>query len=128
MVVSGGSIFDDSAIDEISISGPTKIASFGLPTWVGDQITPEVAGVGMHPLSALRGGDAVFNAGELHKLLMASADQTVAYRDSVLINSAGALIVAGEASSWNEGVARAAEAIDNGKARSLLDRWIEAVS
>ncbi|MNC95196.1 Anthranilate phosphoribosyltransferase [compost metagenome] len=48
------------------------------------------------------------------------------YRDAVLFNAAGALIVAGEAASWTEGVEEAAEALDKGLAKSLLDCWIEA--
>ena len=47
-----------------------------------------------------------------------------AYRDAVLFNAAAALIVAGRAANWAEGVALAAEAIDNGAARELLARWI----
>ena len=47
-----------------------------------------------------------------------------AYRDAVLFNAAGALLVAGEAESWAEGAEEAAEAIDKGLANTLLDCWI----
>jgi len=43
-----------------------------------------------------------------------------------LFNAAGALIVAGEAQSWTEGVEEAAEAIDKGLANALLNCWIDA--
>ena len=42
----------------------------------------------------------------------------------MLFNAAGALIVAGEAQTWAEGVEEAAEAIDKGLAKTLLDCWI----
>ena len=48
------------------------------------------------------------------------------YRDAVLFNAAGALIVAGEVDDWREGVEEAAEAIDKGLAKALLDCWIAA--
>ena len=42
----------------------------------------------------------------------------------MLLNAAGALIVAGEAKDWREGAEEAAEAIDKGLARALLDCWV----
>ena len=49
------------------------------------------------------------------------------YRDAVLLNAAAALIVAGEAADWHEGVEEAAEAIDKGLANALLNCWIAAL-
>ena len=49
------------------------------------------------------------------------------YRDAVLFNAAGALMVAGEVQSWADGVEEAAEALDKGLATALLDCWIAAV-
>ena len=60
----------------------------------------------------------------LRRLLMGEAG---AYRDAVLLNSAAALVVAGQAEDWFEGVEEAAEAIDKGLAKALLDCWIETV-
>ena len=119
MIVSG-----EEGLDEISIAGPTRIATIGLDA-VGDRITPADAGLPTHSLEDIRGGDAAFNAEALRRLLQG---ETSAYRDAVLLNAAGALIVAGEAESWAEGVEEAAEAIDKGLAKALLDCWIAAVS
>ena len=41
-----------------------------------------------------------------------------------MFNAAGALIVAGEVEAWAEGAEEAAEAIDKGLAKALLDCWI----
>ena len=50
------------------------------------------------------------------------------YRDAVLFNAAAALQVAGAAADWHEGVEEAAEAIDKGLAKALLDCWIAMLS
>jgi anthranilate phosphoribosyltransferase len=80
-------------------------------------------GLPVHPVEALRGGDAAYNAEALRRLLMGEEG---AYRDAVLLNAAGALIVADEVKDWREGVEEAAEAIDKGLAKALLDCWIAA--
>src|SRR3546814_17402543 len=82
---------------------------------------PWGAGLPAHDRDAIRGGDAAFNAQALRKLL---AGERSAYRDAVLMNAAGALIVADAAGTWHGGAERAAEAIDSGRAAALLDRWI----
>ena len=46
------------------------------------------------------------------------------YRDAVLFNAAATLIVADRTEDWTEGAEIAAEALDSGKARTLLESWI----
>jgi anthranilate phosphoribosyltransferase len=53
------------------------------------------------------------------------AGEPSAYRDAVLLNAAAALIVAGEARDWKDGVEEAAEAVDKGLAKALLDCWVK---
>ncbi len=118
MVVCGA-----EGLDELSISGPSHIFAHGFSAPAS--ITPEDAGLARHPLSALKGGDAAHNAAALRALLTTAPDQNLAYRDAVLLNAAAALIVAGEAHSWHEGVEEAAEAIDKGLANALLNCWIK---
>lgn len=115
MIVSGM-----EGLDEISIAGPTRIATIGLEG-LGDEVTPEDAGLGRHPLNDIRGGDAAFNAAALVRML---EGENSAYRDAVILNAAGALIVAGEASGWKQAAEEAAEAIDKGLAKTLLDCWV----
>ena len=115
MIVSG-----NEGLDELSISGPSQFATIGL-TLASGEVTPEDAGLPRHPPEALKGDDAAFNAAALRRLLDGEAG---AYRDAVLLNAAGALIVAGEVSDWKSGVEEAAEAIDKGLAKALLDCWI----
>jgi anthranilate phosphoribosyltransferase len=84
-------------------------------------VTPEDAGLPRHPIGAIRGGDAAHNAAALRDLLGGTKG---AYRDAVLLNASAALLVAGRSASLVEGVAVAAEALDDGSAARLLDRWI----
>ena len=117
MVVSGM-----EGLDEISIAGETRIECIGLPE-MGETITPDIAGFVSQPLEGLRGGDAEYNARKLYALLQG---ETGPYRDAVLFNAAGALMVAGEAENWSQGVEEAAEALDKGLAKAMLDCWVDA--
>lgn len=118
MIVSGA-----EGLDELSVAGPSYFATIGLPL-AGAEISPKEAGLAPFPLEELRGGDAAFNAAALRRLLMGEPG---AYRNAVLLNSAAALLVAGQVEDWLEGVEEAAEALDKGLAKALLDCWIEAV-
>ena len=108
----------DEPLDELSIAGPSTMLTVG---GTARRITPVDAGLPSHPLDALRGGDANYNADALRRLLMGEHG---AYRDAVLLNAAAALMVAGEAGDLREGVEEAAETIDKGLAKALLDCWI----
>jgi anthranilate phosphoribosyltransferase len=116
MLVSG-----EESLDELSIAGASRAVRVGA---IGDGesiVTPDDAGLARHALDAIRGGDPAYNAAALRDLLSGAPG---AYRDAVLLNAAGALIVAGRATDWAAGAAQAAAAIDSGAARDLLDRWI----
>ncbi len=119
MIVSG-----DEGLDELSLAGGNEVAVIDPQGYAMQRISAADAGLAAAPVEALRGGAADYNAAALRRLL--DGEQTP-YRDAVLLNAAGALIVAGSVTGWIEGVALAAEAIDSGKARTLLERWIAAV-
>jgi len=114
----------EEGLDELSIDGPSVVASLGLGN-MAERVSPADFGLASHPLEALRGGDAAYNAAALRRLL---DGETGAYRDAVLLNAAAALVVAGEASDWRDGAEEAAEAIDKGLAKTLLDCWIATTS
>ena len=87
-----------------------------------DRIAPEDAGLPRHPIAAIHGGDPAYNAAAALRRLLHG--EHGAYRDAVLLNAAAALIVAGKAADWHEGVAIGRAAIDSGAAKTLLARWI----
>lgn len=113
----------DEPLDELSVSGASTVLRLRRDAV---RITPEEVGLTRHPLVALRGGTAAHNAAALRRLLLGEQETEAdrAYRDTVLLNSAAALMVAGHASDWHEGVEEAAEAIDKGLANALLDCWV----
>jgi anthranilate phosphoribosyltransferase len=74
-------------------------------------------------IEALRGGDADENARWITSLLEGSVAGPT--RDTVLLNAAAVFYVAGVASDFGEGCARARESIDSGAARGVLDRLRE---
>jgi anthranilate phosphoribosyltransferase len=116
MVVHG---FD--GLDEITITGPTRVAE-----WVDDdvleyEIRPEQVGMTVAPIESIRGGDAAENAGFVRSVL---AGEPGPRRDVVLLNAGAALVVAGVAGDLASGVAAAEESIDSGMALGKLESLI----
>lgn len=116
-------VHGDGGLDEISPSGETTVASLENGKVTVFTIRPEDAGLSPSPVEAIKGGDAAHNAEALRQVLEGA---TGAYRDTVLLNAGAALVVAGLADDLAGGVAKAAEAIDTGKARERLDRLVAA--
>jgi anthranilate phosphoribosyltransferase len=117
-VVSG-----DEGLDELSLAGGNELADVQGGDVRMRRVHAAEAGLAPAPIEAIRGGDPEHNAAALRALL---GGRRGSYRDAVLFNAAGALMVAGEVESWPEGVEEAAEAIDKGLAKALLDCWIAA--
>ena len=106
--------------DEITTTGETQATIVEITEMM---LTPEEFGLGRYQHADLRGGDAEFNAKALRDMLEGKPG---AYRDTVLMNAGGGLVVAGQAKTLADGVAQAAESIDNGKARHVLDKLVAA--
>ncbi len=111
----------DEPLDELSIGGSSTVIRIGACGEGSSRVTAADAGLSSHPLDAIKGGDAAYNAAALRNLLQGEHS---AYRDAVLLNAAAALIVAGEAETLTGGAEEAAEVIDKGLAKALLDCWI----
>ncbi len=116
-------ISGDEGLDELSLAGGNEVAVVSASGYAMQRVSPEDAGLPSAPIEAIRGGDPAHNAEALRRLLLGEPG---AYRDAVLFNAAGALLVAGEVESWAAGVEEAAETIDKGLAKALLDCWIAA--
>lgn len=112
-----------SGLDELTLSGPSTVASLENGQVTSLTVTPEEAGLARASLEELRGGDAAANA-EATRAILAGASGP--RRDVVLLNASAALVLAGRAADLREGVALAAAAIDDGRARALIDRVGEA--
>lgn len=105
-------------LDELTIAGENRVVALRQGAIREFTLTPEEAGLGRAPVEAIRGGDAAHNAAALLALLQGTLG---AYRDTVLLNAAAGLIVAGRAASLREGVETAARAIDGGAALAALE-------
>jgi anthranilate phosphoribosyltransferase len=112
-------VHGEDGLDELSTTGPTRVVMLEDGRVTVRDIEPEDAGLERASLAALKGGTAADNARAIRELL---AGAKGAFRDIVLLNAAAALVIAGEASNLRDGVARAGEAIDRGRASDALER------
>jgi len=110
-------------LDEISLSGHTKVAECWHGTVRTFYVHPSDFGLPKAPVAALAGGDAPANAAIVRQVL---DGERGAARDVVLLNAAAGLFVAGKTRSFHDGVAAAAAAIDSGGARAMLDALVAA--
>ncbi|MBM2577011.1 anthranilate phosphoribosyltransferase [Jannaschia sp. Os4] len=108
--------------DELSIAAPSRVAALEHGAVREFEVTPSDAGLPTHPFEAIVGGEPAANAHAFHALL---DGEPSAYRDAVLLNSAAALVVADMANDLSDGVATAANAIDDGAARARVEALAE---
>jgi anthranilate phosphoribosyltransferase len=111
--------------DEITITGISWIAALEDGKVSEREIHPEEAGLPTHPFEAITGGTPEENGKALAAVLGGAPG---AYRDAVLLNAAGALVIADRAASLTEGVEIAAESLDSGRALEKLKRLASITS
>lgn len=104
--------------DELTITGTSWIAALNPDGTISEfEITPEDAGLPVHPFEDIVGGTPEENARDFNALLDGTPS---AYRDAVLLNSAAALVVADAAPDLKAGVEMARHSIDSGAARDKI--------
>ena len=109
-------------VDEISTAGPTQVSELDGGVVRTRDVAPEDFGLARAPANSFQGGDAQVNADILRRVLDGECGP---YRDVVLANTSAALVAAGKAYGFIEGVERAAAAIDSGAARQTLAALVE---
>ncbi len=112
-VVHGG------GMDELVLEGKNHVVSLQSGVIAEFTVAAADAGLEAEPAALLKGGDAAYNAEALLALLRGGRG---AYRDTVLLNAAAALVVARLVDTLPQGVALAAKAIDEGTALAVLER------
>lgn len=119
-------VHGEDGLDEISISGETFVSELRDGTVRSGSVIPEDFGLKRAPIEAIRGGDAKRNSEIIHKILGRSLlyREHTRHRDIVLANASAALVAAGRAADFRQGVQIAAESIDSGAAREKLDRLV----
>jgi anthranilate phosphoribosyltransferase len=104
-------------LDELSLSAPTVVARLSGGKVSVSEVTPESVGLKRRPLKALAGGDAEKNAWITRAVLFGESGPA---REVCLLNAAAALMVAGLAHGWKDGLALAEASIDSGRAAASL--------
>lgn len=112
----------EDGLDEITTTGPTYIYRLRHGEVTHAEFTPEDFGVERSPLQSLLGGSPTENAAILRSVL---AGEKGPRRDAAVINASPALVVAGLAEGFVDGVELARETIDSGRALATLERVIE---
>ena len=108
-------------LDEITITGPTRVAEVRDAQVHTYEITPEEFGLKRAPLEEIAGGDAAVNAIIIREIL---DGQQSARRNVVLLNAAAALVAAGKTDHLAGGLSLAAQSIDTGAARAKLNALV----
>jgi anthranilate phosphoribosyltransferase len=115
----------EDGVDELSVSAPTRVievAEGRTEEWFVD---PGQFGLAEVELEEVAGGSPEENAAASRAVLEGEKGPR---RELVLLNAGAAIYVGGLASSLEQGVEKAAEAIDSGKALTLLERLISATA
>ena len=112
-----------NGLDELSTTGYTKVSEYREGAVKTFYVHPADVGLPLASVGDLAGGSAAENAALLERLL---AGESGPRRDVVLLNAGAGLLVAGRASTLEEGLAQAREAIDRGSAAAVLMRVKEA--
>lgn len=110
-------------MDEITLTGTTTISEIKDGEVKTFQFTPEEVGLKTCSLEELRGGDGKENA-KITKAIL-SGEEKGPKRDIVLLNAGATLYVGGIAKDIKEGIELAAEVIDSGEAKAVLDKLVE---
>jgi len=114
-------VHGSDGLDEITITGPTRIGEVREGEVHTYEVTPEEFGLQRATLEDIAGGDASGNATMIREIL---EGRKSARRDVVLLNAAAALVAAGGADHLRDAVPLAAKAIDSGAALAKLQALI----
>jgi anthranilate phosphoribosyltransferase len=114
-------VHGSDGLDELTLTGPSYVTALENGKITNFEVGPDNAGLKPAQLADLKGGEPEHNAKALKAVL---GGQLGPFRDFVLFNAGAALMVAGPAKSLREGVAMAAQAIDRGKALTVLERLV----
>jgi anthranilate phosphoribosyltransferase len=114
-------VHGSDGLDEITISGPSRIAEVRDGQVRTYEVTPEEFGISRAPIDAISGGDAAGNAAIIREVLTGKKS---ARRDVVLLNAAAALVASGRADHLGDAIRLGAQSIDSGAATNKLEALI----
>jgi anthranilate phosphoribosyltransferase len=109
-------------LDEITITGPTRIAEVRQGNIHTYEVTPEEFGIERARLEDISGGNANTNAAMIRDVLAGTKSPR---RDVVLLNAAAALVAAGKADHLGNALPLASQSIDSGAANAKLQALVQ---
>jgi len=112
-------------LDEITITGPTRVAEAAEGLVRSYEVEPEEFGMSRAPLGEISGGDAKENAAIIRAVLQGEKSPR---RDVVLLNAAAALVAAGRADHLAAAIPIATRSIDSGAAVVKLEALVRFTS
>jgi anthranilate phosphoribosyltransferase len=111
-------VHGSDGLDEITTTGPTLVFSIAGGRVERCTLTPADFGVPVAHAEDLKGGDPSRNAEIAREIF---AGRRGPQRDIVLVNSSAALVAAGKAADFGEGMKLAAQSIDSGAAQGKVE-------
>lgn len=114
-------VHGSDGLDEITITGPTRIAEVRNGAVHTYEVEPEQFGLKRATLDDISGGDVAANAAIIRAILDGLKD---ARRDVVLLNAAATLVAASRADSIAEAMPLAERSLDSGAAKEKLQSLI----
>jgi len=113
-------------LDELSISGKTKVSELKDDKIKTFEISPDWVGLKKWDKAELKGGSAEENAAIALEILKGT--DKGAKREITLLNAGAAIYVGGKAKDLKEGIKLAAQAINSGQAYKKLEELIKFTS
>jgi anthranilate phosphoribosyltransferase len=119
----------EDGLDELTLAAPTRVWLVAGGEVRETEVDAAALGLDRAPLSALRGGESLYNA-EVAREVFAGKDGAV--RDAVVLNAAAAFaafdglttdITSNVDAALSRGLDRARASIDSGAAADTLARW-----
>ena len=115
-------VHGEDTLDEISITGKTKITEFNDGGMKSYFIKPEDFGMNRGKPAEIKGGTKDQNAEIILEILRGGRG---AKRDITVLNAAAAFLIAGKAKNFNEGIELANQSIDSRKALHTLEKLVK---
>ncbi|MFH1699714.1 MAG: anthranilate phosphoribosyltransferase [Candidatus Zixiibacteriota bacterium] len=115
-------VYSRCHIDELTTAGLNEVSMTHNGTCQHFQLNPQSLGFAPCNIKELAGGDARKNAVITLKILKGEKGPR---RDTILLNTAAALTIAGKSANLKEGIRMAEECIDSGRALLKLNEFID---
>lgn len=112
-------IHSDDGLDEISISASTTVFELFDKQIKEYKISPEDFGINKAPLETLQGNTVEENAAIIRNIFNGKKGPQ---RDIVAVNAGAALYISDQAASIQDGINKAFETIENGRAKTKLEQ------